>query len=1049
MAVMQVVGIGGSKSLRAFVEEAFSISLPEPSSTLRTTFAIEACQVIGTVSDRNVTWNVPEPIVNISHCLNFIGNTEAPLFLIVPLKLLQNLGNGSDPCAFDLHKTLQNLNIDAQQLPLQVIIADEGEGEDVGGGDALGHLNALMKALSYSYRLLYWNASKKQFSFESSQINIADTMKETAIKFAESNSTVRQAPVLEECERVRRTRGVRIMFSDQLKEVANTSADDQSKLSEMLQLEKKGLVVRGPPAETPNRLPEETEKRTFTDPFPTFFILQPMWFYEKVTSFIQAVLDRRTREDLALLPSARNNAFYSKKFVDDVAKKTWLDISPEEQQALMDALHYHGVVIAGRERSRHNSPNYQEIVFIPATLSFESLPSIEAQAVSPIALRSPGKYRKKIPHKLYYYLVAALAKRFRCLCTQTEARFNVQDSHVQDSHVLQLLYSQEYACIKVTMFVFTEDPTFTSTSTAKVCADMRTLIAQHVTSHGRSYNIQFAAVVETDPEGKRPVDFVDLGDVDVMSASHLYSVGNYPFHPPNDFYLWFGEPGKVTKIRKHFDQLSKHLNAVVDVREAAAWLFKTWNLAQDEMIDILRMTPSERGSFLLLLLGKRGRMGDALLDKILYQSSFRKLQDPGNGASSQPSSSQTGRSTISPPRDKRNSSSQTLILDEDVQRDSSQSPRLPCNDSTRPPPVHNFESTTKEDGPPIDESIEDAADERGGVISRRRDPLTTHEENPDPTEEPPFHRDRLAVPCSTSFKGIEPSSIAVPHQQTNTPAEEEEIIRRTQIYSAKLQLAEEPQVHPIFEAKFEHVQSATDNFDSRPVSEGGKRLGSGSFGTVYFAVLHSEAAATFEVAIKRLKKASRLKPDQVELSRQQFMTEMHVLTRYIHPNIVKLIGFSSDGPDLCLLYEYMSQGTLSNRLDCKDKAPPIHWQHRITIGRDIATALEFLHTRYRQPVTHRDVKSANVLLGKQMEAKLNDFGLAFVGGPSKLSGPCFGTRPYMPPEAFDGVVSPKGDVYALGMVLYELATGLPPYSNKKKQDLVILYSVARGDRNFL
>jgi serine/threonine protein kinase len=70
-----------------------------------------------------------------------------------------------------------------------------------------------------------------------------------------------------------------------------------------------------------------------------------------------------------------------------------------------------------------------------------------------------------------------------------------------------------------------------------------------------------------------------------------------------------------------------------------------------------------------------------------------------------------------------------------------------------------------------------------------------------------------------------------------------------------------------------------------------------------------------------------------------------------------------------------------------------------------------------------------------MEAKLSDFGLAIVGTSHKVSQPYGGTRPYMPPEVFDGIVSPKADVYGLGMTLYELATGLPPYSNKKKQDL--------------
>ena len=108
------------------------------------------------------------------------------------------------------------------------------------------------------------------------------------------------------------------------------------------------------------------------------------------------------------------------------------------------------------------------------------------------------------------------------------------------------------------------------------------------------------------------------------------------------------------------------------------------------------------------------------------------------------------------------------------------------------------------------------------------------------------------------------------------------------------------QIHPIFESKYYHIERSTDCFNDRPRKEGGRRLGSGSFGTVYYGVLHSETGDKFDVAIKRLKKvgamadkgdeldclefvvlqASSLNPAQVELSRKQFSTEMNILTRY-------------------------------------------------------------------------------------------------------------------------------------------------------------------------
>ena len=137
----------------------------------------------------------------------------------------------------------------------------------------------------------------------------------------------------------------------------------------------------------------------------------------------------------------------------------------------------------------------------------------------------------------------------------------------------------------------------------------------------------------------------------------------------------------------------------------------------------------------------------------------------------------------------------------------------------------------------------------------------------------------------------------------------------------------------------------------------------------------------------------------------------------------------------------MQRGALSHRLDCKDGSAPLDWKVRISIAEDLMNGIDFLHNGYRQSIIHRDVKSSNVLVGAQWEAKLSDFGLAFAAGDGDQRppspGPSVGTRPYMSPEAFDGVITTKVDVYGYGVILYELATGLPPYSSKKKQDLVI------------
>ncbi|XP_062514702.1 uncharacterized protein LOC134190267 isoform X2 [Corticium candelabrum] len=112
----------------------------------------------------------------------------------------------------------------------------------------------------------------------------------------------------------------------------------------------------------------------------------------------------------------------------------------------------------------------------------------------------------------------------------------------------------------------------------------------------------------------------------------------------------------------------------------------------------------------------------------------------------------------------------------------------------------------------------------------------------------------------------------------------------------------------------------------------------------------------------------------------------------------------------------------TDQLCLQDNTLPLDWRVRLTIGQDIASALEFLHTAYRLPVVHRDVKSSNMLLGSHFEAKLSDFGLAVIWDsdgdqqPEDTEEPSYGTRAYMAPESLQGLISTKGDVYSLGML---------------------------------
>jgi hypothetical protein len=758
--VVQVVGMGSSMSLKTTVEQIFSTSIPESNecrSDQKTEFPVTGCQIIGSVQDSNVSWTVTEPLADISHCSAFIGETKIPSLLIIPLEFFQVIGTDS---GLNLSTTLRNLRIDPnpQQLPLQVIITDEAESGIVEEADVLRKLDVLLKrTLSCSYELLYWRSSRQQ----ASQCSVVDAMKAIAIKLVGSPSMSNNFLALEECIVSQRIQGVHFLSPASLRILMRQNADDESQVDGVLELERKGLVVIG------NSRNQTENARSLQ-----FLILQPMWFYDRVNSLIQAFLDRRTREDVTLLPSARNKTYCcSREILHSLVDQVLQDGS--SKLAFMKALEYHSVIIM--ETDEKNTVLDGGKVFIPATIQNGSLPPLVGRVVTPLALKSPGKRRTRIPLSLYYRLVSALAKHFpsAVLC-KIEARFNVYRSHV-----LQLLFSEEYSCIKVTMVVSTEDPTFTSTSTAIICSSAKQIIAQIIATLDRDYqtlNIQFAAVIEADPEDQMPVDFVDLGQASQIPDDQLYSVGNYPFYPANDFYLWFGKPGKMTRIREQFEQLSEHLKETVDVRKAAAFLFQTWRLEQIEVIDLLRTDEAARASVFLLLLDKRGLQGDILLKDILDDPTLRKMQDRKSHLPLlKPSISEDDRPTPSPRQHKHSGGS--LVLGGDVEVDSAELPRPTASNTptigvrdNKPVAITDVSHVSKVHVPDSD-SPHTAKDEPDGMISENdREPLTKHKDSPGQH----FHRD-VVVPSTTSLTDTERSRIAVPKQHTSTASEEPQV----------------------------------------------------------------------------------------------------------------------------------------------------------------------------------------------------------------------------------------------------------------------------------
>ncbi|XP_066284673.1 interleukin-1 receptor-associated kinase 4-like isoform X2 [Branchiostoma lanceolatum] len=233
----------------------------------------------------------------------------------------------------------------------------------------------------------------------------------------------------------------------------------------------------------------------------------------------------------------------------------------------------------------------------------------------------------------------------------------------------------------------------------------------------------------------------------------------------------------------------------------------------------------------------------------------------------------------------------------------------------------------------------------------------------------------------------------------------------------------------VHDFRYSDLQRITNNFNDFPLSKQGNKLGEGAFGTVYKGTLTSGTV----VAVKRLKKPS---DQMIQHTSKAFKQEISVLSRFSHENLVPLIGYSIDNVQHpCLVYLYMENGSLQDRLACKDGKPPLTWLARQAIAQGTAAGICHLH---EHEYVHRDIKSANILLDRDNTAKVGDFGLVRVvpsEATSQQTATVFGTSVYMAPEAMRGEVSPKVDTYSFGVVLLELITGRPCLKENEK-DLV-------------
>ncbi|CAI0456169.1 unnamed protein product [Linum tenue] len=215
--------------------------------------------------------------------------------------------------------------------------------------------------------------------------------------------------------------------------------------------------------------------------------------------------------------------------------------------------------------------------------------------------------------------------------------------------------------------------------------------------------------------------------------------------------------------------------------------------------------------------------------------------------------------------------------------------------------------------------------------------------------------------------------------------------------------------------KYETLEKATDYFNLS------KKLGQGGAGTVFIGSLPNNQT----VAVKRL-------IFNTSQWVEEFFNEVNLISGIQHKNLVKLLGCSIEGPESLLVYEYVPNKSLDQFLfgnvEKTSKVVTLSWKQRLNVVVGAAEGLAYLHGERGSPVRiiHRDIKSSNVLLDEDFNAKIADFGLVrhFGADKSHLSTGIAGTIGYMAPEYLvRGQLTEKADVYSFGVLVLEIVSG--------------------------
>ncbi|XP_050143446.1 leucine-rich repeat receptor protein kinase HPCA1-like [Malus sylvestris] len=216
---------------------------------------------------------------------------------------------------------------------------------------------------------------------------------------------------------------------------------------------------------------------------------------------------------------------------------------------------------------------------------------------------------------------------------------------------------------------------------------------------------------------------------------------------------------------------------------------------------------------------------------------------------------------------------------------------------------------------------------------------------------------------------------------------------------------------------YDELKKCTNNFSDS------NEIGSGGYGKVYRGMLSDGQV----IAIKRARQGSMQ-------GGVEFTTEIELLSRVHHKNVVGLLGFCFEQGEQMLVYEYMPNGTLRESLSGRSGIH-LNWKRRLQITLGSARGLAYLHELANPPIIHRDVKSTNILLDEHLTAKVTDFGLSKLvndSGKGHVSTQVKGTLGYMDPEYYmTQQLTEKSDVYSFGVVMLELITARQPIEKGK------------------